>query len=223
MTKKEKKINVLLADDHSIIRDGLKSLLANVPGIFICGEAADGLEVMNLLKTTPTDVVVMDVNMPRLNGIETTRRIKGEYPHIRIIALTMYNQSDTIKTMVEEGVWGYLLKDSSSTELIGAIENVSQGRKYFNNDIFDLLLMNPENNKEDGAGDKSMLTTREKEILKLIAEEYASKEIADKLFLSINTVNAHRRNLVQKLGTKNTAALVRYAIKNGIIRLDEDQ
>jgi DNA-binding NarL/FixJ family response regulator len=211
---------IIIADDHSIIRDGLKSLLGDVKDVMVTGEAANGMEVLALLQSSLADIVIMDINMPVMNGIETTKRIKKEFPEVKIITLSMYNQSDTIKTMVEEGVWGYLLKDSGKAELLEAINSVMQGRKYFNNEIFELLLMNPENSKPS-ASDENILTTREKEILKLIAEEYASKEIADKLFLSINTVNAHRRNLIQKLGTKNTAALVRYAVKNGIIKLDE--
>ena len=214
-------IKVIIADDQSIIRDGLKALLKEETNIEVVGEAADGLEVIELLKKKMADIVVMDINMPRCNGIESTKLILQQFRDVKIIALTMHDQSDSVKTMVEAGAWGYLFKDSNKVEFIQAIESVAQGRKYFNNKVFDMLLMNSENNRQSDTDENNLLTIREREVLKLIAEEYSSQEIADKLFLSIATVNAHRRNLVQKLEAKNTAALVRYALKKGIIKLDE--
>jgi DNA-binding NarL/FixJ family response regulator len=213
-------IKVIIADDHSIIRDGLKALLKDEKNIEVIGEASDGLEVIDLLKKKNADIIVMDINMPRCNGIEATKKILQNYRDVRIIALTMHDQSDSVKTMVEAGAWGYLFKDSNKVEFIQAIATVAEGRKYFNNKVFDMLMMNSENNKQEENSETSLLTIREKEVLKLIAEEYSSQEIADKLFLSVKTVNAHRRNLIQKLDAKNTAALVRYALKFGLIKLE---
>ncbi len=209
-------IRILIADDHSIIRDGIIALLKSEKSIQITGEAANGFEVIELLKKNNTDIVIMDINMPGCSGLEATHIITKDFPAIKVIALTMYDQSDSIKSMVDAGVWGYLFKDSNKDELIQAIESVSGGKKYFNNKIFDLLMMNSENSKQESASEKSVLTIREKEVLKLIAEGHTSQEIADKLFLSILTVNAHRRNLLQKLDIKNTAGLVRYAIKSNL-------
>ena len=214
-------IKIIIADDHSIIRDGLKALLKEEKNIEIIGEAANGLEVIEILNKNKTDLVIMDINMPKCNGLEATKLITANFPEVKVIALTMNDQSDSVKSMVEAGVWGYLFKDSSKHEFIQAIETVAEGRKYFNNKVFDMLLMNSENSKQEENSETSILTIREKEVLKLIAEEYSSQEIADKLFLSIKTVNAHRRNLIQKLDAKNTAALVRYALKHGLIKLDE--
>jgi len=215
-------IRLIIADDHSIIRDGLKALLQNEENIEMAGEAANGFEVIELLKKTKADLVIMDINMPQCNGFEATKLISASFPEVKVIALTMNDQSDSVKSMVEAGAWGYLFKDSNKQEFIAAIETVAGGRKYFNNKVFDMLLMNSENNKQEENPETGILTIREKEVLKLIAEEYSSQEIADKLFLSIKTVNAHRRNLIQKLDAKNTAALVRYALKLGLIKLDEN-
>jgi DNA-binding NarL/FixJ family response regulator len=214
-------IRILIADDHSIIRDGLKALLKEEKNIEIIGEAANGFEVIDILKQSKADIVVMDINMPKCDGLEATKLVLADFPEVKVIALTMNDQSDSVKSMVEAGVWGYLFKDSSKAEFIKAIETVAEGRKYFNNKVFDMLMMNSENNKQEANSETSILTIREKEVLKLVAEEYSSQEIADKLFLSVKTVNAHRRNLVQKLDAKNTAALVRYAIKHGLIKLED--
>lgn len=214
-------IQIIIADDHSIIRDGISALLKGGKQIEVAGTAANGREVIELLRTISADIVIMDINMPHCNGLEATKIITKEFPEVKVIALTMYDQSDSVKTMVEAGAWGYLFKDSTREELIDAIETVFKGRKYFNNKIFELLLMNSENATEENETEKSILTIREKEVLKLIAAEMTSQQIADKLFLSIKTVNAHRRNLIQKAGVKNTAGLVKYALEQGLIKLKD--
>lgn len=214
-------IQIIIADDHSIIRDGISALLKGGKQIEVAGTAANGREVIELLRTISADIVIMDINMPHCNGLEATKIITKEFPDVKVIALTMYDQSDSVKTMVEAGAWGYLFKDSTREELIDAIETVFKGRKYFNNKIFELLLMNSENATEENETEKSILTIREKEVLKLIAAEMTSQQIADKLFLSIKTVNAHRRNLIQKAGVKNTAGLVKYALEQGLIKLKD--
>lgn len=216
-----KVIQIIIADDHSIIRDGISALLKGEKQIEVAGTAANGREVIELLRTISADIVIMDINMPHCNGLEATKIITKEFPDVKVIALTMYDQSDSVKTMVEAGAWGYLFKDSTREELIDAIETVFKGRKYFNNKIFELLLMNSENATEENETEKSILTIREKEVLKLIAAEMTSQQIADKLFLSIKTVNAHRRNLIQKAGVKNTAGLVKYALEQGLIKLKD--
>ncbi|HKC67824.1 MAG TPA: response regulator transcription factor [Bacteroidia bacterium] len=206
-------IKIILADDHSIIRDGLKALLEKNTLFSIVGEANNGLELVNLLQTTACDVICTDISMPVMDGIEAATQIAKKYPKIKIVCLSMHEQVNFIKKMMEAGVAGYIFKDSSQEELQLAIETVYGGKKYFNKKLFDILL-----NEEKGSSkEEVVLSTREKEILKLIAEEFTNAEIAEKLFISVRTVDTHRQNLLQKLDVKNTAGLVRYAIKSALL------
>jgi|SRR6185437_14398278 len=206
-------IKIIIADDHSIIRDGLKAILEKNSLFAIVGEASNGLELVNLVQTTPCDVVCTDISMQVMDGIEATKRIIEKFPKIKVICLSMHEQVDYIKKMMAVGAVGYVFKDSSQEELQLAIETVYNGKKYFNKKLFDLLL-----NDEKGDSKKEMiLSTREKEILKLIAEEFTNIEIAEKLFISVRTVDTHRQNLLQKLDVKNTAGLVKYAIKSSLL------
>lgn len=205
-------IKIIIADDHSIIRDGLKAMLEMNDFCRIVGEAANGEELLDLLKTTPCDVVCTDISMPVMDGMEATRQIMKHFPKIRVMCLSMHEEAAFIKKMMEAGAVGYVFKDSSKDELKEAIQAVHSGKKYFNQKLFDILL-----NMESGGKEISVLSSREKEILKLIAEEYTNPEIAEKLFLSVRTVDTHRQNLIQKLDVKNTAGLVKYAIKSGLI------
>lgn len=205
--------NILIADDHRIIRDGIKAMLNDINDYKIVSEASDGYEVMKLLNSAKVDVVIMDINMPFKDGIKTTQEIVAIYPSVKIIALSMYEDKTMVKKMVNSGAMGYIFKGASKEELINAIENVREGKKYFSNDVFALLLQEENENNRQG----EILSSREIEILKLIAEEYTNPEIAEKLFLSIRTVDTHRRNLLQKLEVKNTAGLVKYAIRKNLL------
>jgi DNA-binding NarL/FixJ family response regulator len=206
-------IKIIIADDHSIIRDGLKALLEKNPLFAVVGEAANGLELIELLKVKSCDIVCTDISMPAMDGVEATKQIDKKYPKIKIICLSMHEQVDYIKKMMEAGAVGYIFKDSSQEELQLAIETVYQGKKYFNQKLFDILL----NDKKSASKNEVVLSTREKEILKLIAEEFTNAEIAEKLFISVRTVDTHRQNLLQKLDVKNTAGLVKYAIKSALL------
>ena len=203
-------IKVLLADDHSIIRDGLKSMLATITDIEIAGEAANGEEVMAFLSVHTADVILMDISMPLMNGIETTRMVADYYPDIHVIALSIHEQYDFIKYMINAGAKGYVSKEAEKEELLDAIYTVYAGKKFYSDKIIEKLTSETKNNK-------SVLTEREKEILKLIAEELNNVQIAERLFLSVRTVDTHRRNIIQKLDVKNTAGMVKYAIKLGLI------
>jgi DNA-binding NarL/FixJ family response regulator len=205
-------IKIIIADDHAIIRDGLKSMLENNPSFSIVAEAANGAELIELLKHTNCDVVCTDISMPEMDGIEVTKYVVKNYPKIKVICLSMHEQVDYIKKMQEAGAVGYIFKDSSKEELQIAIETVYNGKKYFNQKLFDILLSAENNHK-----DEVVLSTREKEVLKLIAEEFTNAEIAEKLFISVRTVDTHRQNLLQKLDVKNTAGLVKYAIKSALL------
>jgi DNA-binding NarL/FixJ family response regulator len=204
-------IKIVIADDHSIIRDGLKAMLEKNNHFTIVAEAADGSELLNILQKTACDVVCTDISMPNMDGVEATRLIAKNFPKVKVMCLSMHEEAGYIKKMMEAGAVGYVFKDSPKEELEAAIEAVHSGKKYFNQKLFDILL-----NMESGGKEVSVLSSREKEILKLIAEEYTNAEIAEKLFLSVRTVDTHRQNLIQKLNVKNTAGLVKYAIKSGL-------
>ncbi len=205
-------IKIIIADDHYIIRDGLKAMLEKNDFCKIVGEAANGEELLELLKTTPCDVVCTDISMPVMDGVEATKQILKHFPKTKVMCLSMHEEAGFIKKMMEAGAVGYVFKDASKEELQTAIKAVHGGKKYFNQKLFDILL-----NMESGGKEVNILSAREKEILKLISEEYTNPEIAEKLFLSVRTVDTHRQNLIQKLDVKNTAGLVKYAIKSGLI------
>ena len=202
-------IKVLIADDHSIIRDGIKSMLAGHEEIMVTGEVTNGQEALGFLATQVTDIVLMDISMPSSNGIGATKTITDQFPETKVIALSIHEQNEFIWQMIDAGARGYVLKDAERQELVTAILAVYDGKKYFSNIILDKLT--------PGRKREGLLTEREKEILALIAQEFTNQQIADRLFLSVRTVDTHRRNLHQKLDIKNTAGLVKYAIQTGLV------
>lgn len=214
------KIQVLLADDHTLIRDALSALLNDVPDVKIAAQANNGHAVMSWLEQVPIDVVLMDVNMPHMDGIETTKQIVAQYPHVKIIGLSMSHDESTITKMMKAGVCGYLMKTTNTEELVTAIRTVHEGNTYFGNDVSLIVMSRFMPNKPNGVHGnfpaQVALTERELEILSMIAGEHTNKEIAEKLFISPRTVDTHRRNLLLKLGVKNTAGLVRYAMSLGM-------
>ena len=215
-------IKIIIVDDHKIIRVGLRGLLEREQDIEIMGEAENADAVMTILATQHTDVVLMDIDLGDSDGIMTTRRIKELYPSIHILGLTMHEESNYIIKMLEAGASGYLLKNAGREELLAAIHTVAKGDSYFSQKVSATLLQAITRQKETLADPKkpliqSSLSEREIEVLRLIAQEYSNGEIADKLFISIRTVDTHRRNLLEKLHVKNTVGLVKYAIKKGII------
>lgn len=208
-------LNLLIVDDHKIVTDGLALLLRDEPGIEIKGIASDGQMAIEMVRLLKVDVVLMDVDMPGTNGIQATQVIKREYPHIRVVILTMHDEKGMVQVLLEAGADGYLLKTSSRDEVLRAIQQVNSGKNYLSSDVQRILL------REDGNPKKgllSQLTEREIEILGLIAQGYSNKEIGDKLFISHRTVDTHRTNLMQKLDVHNIAGLVRLAIECGLIR-----
>ena len=216
------KIRVVIVDDHKIIRVGLRGLLEREQDIEVMGEAENADGVMTTLATQPADVVLMDIDLGDSDGIATTRKIKELYPAIYVLGLTMHEESDYIIKMLEAGASGYLLKNAGREELLAAIHTVAKGDSYFSQKVSATLLQAITRQKEALADPKkppiqSPLSEREKEVLRLIAQEYSNGEIADKLFISIRTVDTHRRNLLEKLQVKNTVGLVKYAIEKGII------
>lgn len=215
-------IRVLLVDDHKMIRDGIRALLEDVAEIQVVDEADNGKEALDLIRAgeLKPDVVVMDVRMPQMSGIEATRIISEEFPDLPVLSLSMHDEVEYISKMLQAGAHGYMLKNAGKQELVMAIKKVANGEKYFSSEVSYAMMMNyiaGDGKKDRGPRDNVQLTKREEEIIKLIASEMTNQEIADKLSISLRTVDTHRRNLLQKLGVKNTAGLVRFAIQQRLI------
>jgi DNA-binding NarL/FixJ family response regulator len=204
-------IRVFLVDDHAIVRDGLRAVLVAEPMLQVVGEAAHGQELLTQLPTVPTDVVLMDLNMPVLNGLATTHELRKQYPHLRILILSMMTYEHTINELLAAGAHGYVLKNADKTEIITGIQAVASGKRFLCSEIGltvleKLLAIEAEN---------SLTTSREREILQLVATGLTNQQIADKLFTSKRTVESHRQSLLEKSGALNTPALVKHAMEQG--------
>lgn len=211
------KIKIILVDDHQIIIDGLKSLLKDSEEIVVSGEANNGREALRILELLEIDVVLMDIDMPVLNGIDTLKEIRRCGSAVKVIILSMHNEAGMIKSMMNIGANGYLLKSSSKDELITAIRKVADGGQFFSTEVTLSLLNKSQNIRPNSNLQLELLTERETEIVQLIAEGFSNKEIGSKLFISHRTVDTHRTNLMKKLNVSNIAGLISYAIKNGIV------
>ena len=213
------KIRVILAEDHTIVRQGLRSLLEQSDDIEVIAEAEDGREAVSKTEQLKPDIVLMDISMPILNGIEATRQIKKKFPDIKVLILTMHTTEEYISQILHAGASGYLVKKSAHHELLSAIKAIQKGHSYLSplvsKKVVDEYL---QKTKDDIKQDRyEKLTTREREVLQLIAEGKANKEIADLLFLSIKTVETHKAHLMEKLNLHTTTDLIKYAIQKGII------
>jgi len=208
-------IKILITDDHQIIVDGLKSLVNSLKGCEVVAVANNGREAIDILKILSVDIILMDIDMPVLNGLDATRIIKAKYKGVKILILSMHSQQGMIKNLMEIGVDGYLLKNSCKTELENAIKQVASGGQYFSPGVTHSLMAKNVNTEITGGVE---LTKREIEILQYIADGFSNKEIGEKLFISHRTVDTHRTNLMKKLEVKNIAGLISYAIKNGIVQ-----
>ena len=215
------KIKIILADDHRIFRDGIKSLLSDNEYISIIGEASNGNELLELLKTLKTDIVIVDITMPGLSGIETTKQITILYPEISVMILSMHTNEEFIINAINAGAKGYLPKDTSKEELLDAVKILSEGGEYYGKSVSDNFLKSfiKKQKADQNLKENVDLTQREIEILKLAASGISNKDIADKLFISTKTVDAHKNHIMLKLKLKNTAEMVLFAIKNKIIEI----
>lgn len=212
------KIKVLIADDHKIVLDGLRLLLDQEQDIETVGEALDGDEVIDKTNSLEeVDIVILDINMPKKDGIEVTRIIKDSYPEIKILVASMYNKKEFIKNLMEAGIDGYILKNSGRAELLTAIRSLAKGEPYYSGAVTKTITKSYQKSKIFDTPGEIDLTQREKEIIKLIAEEHSTSEIAEKLFISVHTVSTHRKNILSKLSVKNTAGIVKFAIQTGIV------
>ncbi|MBU2649561.1 MAG: response regulator transcription factor [Bacteroidetes bacterium] len=213
-------IKILIADDHQLFREGLVNLLADSTGIEVIAEAQDGKETITLAKKFKPDIVIMDIGMPIMNGLQATTALQKDHPEIKVIALSMHSDRDYIKSMLEAGASGYLFKNCSYHQLIEAIKSVYSGKKYLSDDITEVVINDYLHHESDVTPSDTVLSERESEILKLYAEGKSSREIADLLFVSVKTIGTHKQNILNKLGLKTIPDMVKYALKSGMIPLE---
>jgi two-component system, NarL family, response regulator NreC len=214
-----KQIRILLADDHNVMRGGLRLLLERQPGFKVVGEASDGRQAVEQAEATKPDIIVLDIAMPNLSGIEAAQRISALLPQARIIILSMHGDESYVLRALKAGAKGYLLKDSAENDLIEAIKAVDEGKAFFSPEISNIMVEDyVREMKRRGAEDSyELLTPREREILQMLAEGKSNKHIATVLDLSLYTVETHRRNLQDKLNLHSFAELILYAVRKGII------
>jgi len=215
----DKKIRIFLVEDHTILREGLRALLTAEPNFEIIGEAADGREAVRFVEKQVPDLILMDLSMPRMTGMDAIREIKKRYPATKIIALTVHKTEEYLRTTLQAGADGYVLKDATHEELMLAIQNVLKGKTYLSPGVSEKVIEGYLEGKESQIPSSTLelLSPREREVLKLIAEGYKNKEIAADLCISLKTVEKHRANLMKKLDLHNAAALTAYAIEQGLV------
>jgi DNA-binding NarL/FixJ family response regulator len=209
-----KRIRILLADDHAVVRQGFKMILAEQPDMEIIGEAGNGREALALAESLKPDIVVMDVAMPELNGIEATRRMRESVPQARVVALSMHKDSVYVREILRAGARGYLLKDSVAADLVSAVRSVARGEGYISPQVSNAVL---DDYRRHVTNPVDTLTSREREVLQMLAEGKTNKEIAVILNLSVYTVDAHRGRIMEKLNLHSINELVRFAVRNGLI------
>ncbi|MCX7793353.1 MAG: response regulator transcription factor [Thermodesulfovibrionales bacterium] len=215
-------IRVLIADDHSLVREGIIAFLKICDDIEVIGEASDGLEAVEKTENLKPDIVLLDINMPKLGGLEATLEIKRKLPDVKILILTQYDDREYIARLLRAGVSGYILKRAAGSELVNAIRAVKRGELYLHPSIAKEIVqgyLNKEKAPQEDSYEK--LTEREKQVLKLISEGYTYKEIADMLGISVKTAIAHHTKISEKLNIHTRAGLIKFAIQKGIIKLDE--
>ena len=205
------KISILIVDDHPMVLEGLKALLSNFNYMTVVGTASDAFEAMDMLKAKPVDIVIADINLPEVSGIELTAKIKKEFPAIKVLAMSTFKERSYISQMIKNGASGYLVKSASKEEIEAAILSANEGKLYLSLDIHSVDL------KSDIVPDVPVVSRREKEVLQLIVDGLTNPQIAEKLFISLHTVDSHRKNLLAKFNVNNTASLIRVAIKNNLV------
>jgi DNA-binding NarL/FixJ family response regulator len=204
-------IRVFIIDDHPLVQEGMRSLLGNEKEIELCGYAMNAQSCLGYFVNNTADVILMDINLPDMNGIDLCKEIKTKYPGIMVLGLSTFSQGSYVTKMMENGASGYVLKNADKEELLEAIQLVNKGKTYLSFEAGQAL------RKNESANELPLITRREKEILGLIAEGYTNPEIAEKLFISSTTVDSHRKNLLAKLNVKNTASLIKLAVERSLI------
>jgi DNA-binding NarL/FixJ family response regulator len=214
------RIRVLVADDHAIVRRGLRALVQSQPGWEVCAEASNGRQAVEMVAELAPDVAIVDIGMPVLNGLETTRQIVQTYPRTEVLVLTMHQSDEVVREVLRAGARGYVLKSDADQHLIAAIESLLQHKPFLTSDVTNTVLMKYLNGDETtGAETDARLTPREREIVQLLSEGKTNKEVAVVLDISTRTVETHRANIMHKLGMESLSDLVRYAIRNKMVEL----
>lgn len=214
------KIKIIIADDHQLFREGLINLLQSAENIQVIAEAKDGEDTLEKVKAFNPDVLLVDIAMPKLNGIEVTRQLKVQQPDVKIIAVSMHTDKQYVRGMLEAGADGYLLKNCTYRQLTDAISSVFHGKKFLSEDITEIVIQGYLHGSGEEANGYSQLSEREKEIFKLFAEGKSTREIGEELFISVKTVGTHKQNILEKLELKTNSDMVKYALKKGLINLD---
>jgi len=214
-------VRIIIADDHRIVRDGLRSLLEKQPGIEVVAESDNGRSLVKLARELLPDVVIMDIGMPELNGIDATRRLVAEVPEVKVIALSMRSDVRSVKEMLMAGARAYLSKDSAFEELAHAIQAVTRGQVYLGSAVAAPIMESFVQHLTAATSSQlTVLTAREREVLQLLAEGKSTRRIAEMLYVSVKTVESHRQQIMHKLGITNVADLVKYAIREGLTSLE---
>ena len=206
------KTKILVVDDHAIVLDGIKSLLADIENIEIAATATNATEALTLLKQTKAELVITDINMPGMDGLEFIKTIRSDFPPTKIIVLSLHDEPHFVRNIMKLRVQGYILKNDASSELVEAVHRVLAGKTFFSSKINQVMM-----EQINSPASENLLTEREIEIIKLIAEEKSSKQIADKLFISERTVETHRKNIFRKTATNNIVGLIKFAYANNLI------
>lgn len=219
-------IKVMLVEDHAVVREGLKALLAAEEDIIIVGEASSGEEAVEVAGRTGPQLVIMDLRLPGMSGIEATRALKEAFPGVGVVVLSMYDDEDTVLRALRAGASGYVLKRAGIEELLKAVRLVARGEAYLDSAVARRVVEGVQKGAADGVrgpgGEGAELTPRETEILRLVARGMTNAEIARRLFISVKTVQAHRANIMKKLGAHDRVELVKYALKKGLLNLEEE-
>lgn len=215
-----KKIRVLIVDDHTLVREGIRALLSLIADVEVVGEATNGKETLNRVRELAPDIVLMDLAMPIMGGLEATRRLRREFPQTRVLALTQYDDSEYVVPLIEAGARGFVTKMAAFSELAAAIQAVYHGGSYLSPSAASALVNEYQKTPVEGEKDPyHLLTDREREVLKLVVEGYTTREIADMLVVSPKTVEGYRASLMSKINARNKTDLIKFAIRKGIITL----
>jgi DNA-binding NarL/FixJ family response regulator len=221
MNKRKKKIRLLLVDDHPVVRRGMRSCLEGIRHVEVVDEAVDGKEAVEKVKALSPDIVLMDIDMPVMNGLEATKVLREEFPDTRVLILSIHTNKEYVLQIIRSGAQGYVLKDASPADLVRAIESVDSGEPFFSPDISQIVLNQYlEEAGADAAGDTVKLTTRERQVLAMIAGGQSNKEMASELNVGVRTIETHRERVMNKLNIHSVAGLTKYAITNGIVKLE---
>ena len=211
----------MIADDHNMFVEGVELILEGIDNIQVVSKCYTGPEVFEKLAHIPADVILLDINLPVMNGLEVCQKLNKDYPAVKVLALSMHNEESFVTEILKYGAQGYILKNTGKKELINAIETVFEGQSYFSEEVTETIMKSLVHQKSGNKKSSILspkISRREKEVLELIVKEHTTQEIADTLFISLKTVESHRRSLLTKMGVRNTAGLVRVAIENQLIK-----